>query len=109
MSEEQATLPKENGALRDGLLRAHRDEILRIAAKHGAYNVRVFGSRARGDARPDSDVDLLVRLERGRSLFDLGGLLMALQDTLGCPVDVVTEQGLRERIRERVLREAVPL
>lgn len=86
-----------------------REEILRIAARHGAHNVRVFGSIARGDARPDSDVDFLVDLEPGRSLFDLGGLLMDLQDLLGCSVDVVTERGLRERIRERVLQEAVPL
>ena len=86
-----------------------RQEILRLAARHGAHNVRIFGSVARGEARPDSDVDVLVDLEPGRSLFDLGGLLMDLQDLLGCRVDVVTEQGLRPRIRERVLREAVPL
>jgi len=91
------------------VLREKRDEILRIAARHGARNVRVFGSLARGDARPDSDVDLLVDLEPGRSLFDLGGLLMDLQDLLGHSVDVVTERGLRERIRDRVLQEAVPL
>lgn len=86
-----------------------RADILRIAARHGALNVRVFGSVARGEAQPGSDVDVLVDLEPGRSLLDLGGLLMELQDLLGCPVDVVTEQGLRPRIRERVLREAVPL
>jgi len=86
-----------------------REEILHLAARHGARNVRIFGSVARGEARPDSDVDVLVDLEPGRSLFDLGGLLMDLQDLLGCRVDVVTEQGLRPRIRERVLREAVPL
>ncbi len=86
-----------------------RDDILRVAVKYGARNVRIFGSVARGEARPDSDVDVLVDLEPGRSLFDLGGLLMELQELLGCRVDVVTEQGLRPRIRERVLREAVPL
>jgi predicted nucleotidyltransferase len=91
------------------LLKAKREEILRIAAKHGARNVRVFGSVARGEAGPDSDVDILVELEEGRSLFDLGGLLMDLQDRLGCEVNVVTDNGLRARIRERVLREAVHL
>ncbi len=86
-----------------------REEILRIAAQHGAQNVRIFGSTARGEAEEDSDVDVLVDLEAGRSLFDLGGLLMELQDLLGRKVDVVTEKGLRTRIRDRVLREAVPL
>ncbi len=79
------------------------------AAKYGAYNVRVFGSLARGEADADSDVDFLVDLEAERSLFDLGGLLMELQDLLNCPVDVVTEKGLRTRTRERVLSEAIPL
>ena len=91
------------------ILTARRDEILRIAARYGARNLRVFGSVARGNADADSDVDLLVELEPGRSLLDLGGLLMDLQDLLGRRVDVVTERGLRERIRDRVLREAVPL
>jgi len=91
------------------LLRDRRDEILRIAAKYGAYNIRIFGSAARGDARPDSDVDVLVEVEKGRSLMDLGGLLMELQELLGRNVDVVTEKGLKPRIRDRVLREAIPL
>lgn len=86
-----------------------RREILQIAARCGARNVRIFGSVARDEVGSDSDVDVLVDLEPGRSLFDLGGLLMELQDLLGCRVDVVTEKGLRPRIRERVLREAVPL
>ncbi len=86
-----------------------REAILQIARRHGANNVRVFGSVSRGDERADSDVDFLVDLDEGRSLLDLGGLLMDLQEFLGCPVDVVTEKGLRPRIRERVLREAVPL
>jgi predicted nucleotidyltransferase len=91
------------------LLQDQREAILRIAAQHGAHNVRVFGSVARGEARPDSDVDLLVELEPGRSLLDLGGLLMDLQTLLGREVDVVTDKGLRDRIRARVLQEARPL
>jgi hypothetical protein len=83
-------------------------EILQIAASHGAMDVRVFGSVARGDARPDSDVNFLVTMEPGRSLFDLGGLLMDLRDLLDYEVDVVTEAGLRTRIRRRVLEEAEP-
>lgn len=91
------------------LLTEKHDEILRIAARHGAKNIRLFGSVARGDADAASDVDVLVDMEPGRSLLDMGGLLMDLQDVLGCPVDVVTERGLRPRIRDRVLKEAVPL
>jgi uncharacterized protein len=90
-------------------LRERRDAILRLAAKYGARNVRVFGSVARGEADDRSDVDFLVDLEPGRSLLDQAGLLVALQELLGQPVDVVTEQGLKERIRVRVLKEAVPL
>lgn len=90
-------------------LRARRDEILRVAAHRGARHVRVFGSVARGEADEKSDLDFLVDLEKGRSLLDLGGLLMDLQDLLGRPVDVVTEKGLKARIRNRVLEEAVPL
>ncbi len=93
----------------DELLKSKRADILQIAAQHGARNVRLFGSVARGDARPDSDIDMLVELEPGRSLFDLGGLLVDLQDLLGRDVDVVTENGLRDRVRERVLKEAMPL
>jgi predicted nucleotidyltransferase len=91
------------------LLQTKREEILRTAAKYGAYNVRVFGSVARGEADEKSDIDLLVDMDPGRSLFDLGGLLTDLQDLLGCEVDVVPEDSLRERIRERVLKEAVAL
>ena len=90
-------------------LQSKRDEVLRLAALHGARNLRVFGSIARGDAGAMSDVDLLVDMEPGRSLLDMGGLLMDLQDLLGCDVDIVTENGLRPRIRDRVLDEAVPL
>ncbi|MFN0123732.1 MAG: nucleotidyltransferase family protein [Blastocatellia bacterium] len=86
-----------------------REEVLRIAARHGACNVRIFGSVARGEEDQESDLDVLVDMEPGRSLFDLGGFLTELQELFGGRVDVVTEQGLRPRIRERVLREAVPL
>ena len=91
------------------LLQEKREDILHTAAKRGAYNVRIFGSVARGEADEKSDIDILVDLEPGRSLFDLGGLLMDLQELLGHHVDVVTERGLRERIRNRVLKEAVAL
>jgi uncharacterized protein len=89
------------------LLQQHRAEVLRLAAKYGATDVRVFGSVARGEADDASDIDFLVRMAPGRSLFDLGGLLMDLQDLLGRRVDVVTERGLRPRVREQVLGEAI--
>lgn len=91
------------------LLKEKREEILEIAAKYGARNVRLFGSVVRGEADAQSDVDFLVEMEPGRSLFDLGGLQYELERLLGCPVNVVTERGLKARIRDRVLREAVPL
>ncbi len=90
-------------------LRSRRTEILDLARKHGARNVRIFGSVARGDAGPDSDVDILVELEPGRGLLDHAALMLDLSDLLGCKVDVVTDRGIRPRIRDRVLREAVPL
>lgn len=93
----------------DELLRVKREDILQTARKHGAYNVRVFGSVARGEADEKSDIDLLVDMEKGRSLLDLIGLLMDLETLLGCKVDVVTVKGLRERIRERVMKEAIAL
>ena len=93
----------------DELLKEKRQDILRLAARHGAYNVRVFGSVVRGEAGPDSDVDFLVELEPDKSLFDLGALLMDLQALLGREVDVVTEQGLHWYIRDRVVQEAQSL
>ncbi len=91
------------------LLKTRRKEILAIAARNGAVNVRVFGSVARGDNRPDSDIDFLVNLEAGRSLLNLARFLRELQSLLGQNVDVVTEAGLRARIKPNVLREARPL
>jgi len=90
-------------------LRSRRSEILDVARARGASRVRVFGSVARGDATEASDIDFLVDLEDGRSLFDLGGLLMDLRDLLGRDVDVVTEAGLRSRVGCRVLADAVDL
>lgn len=91
------------------LLKEKREEILRIAAKHGARNIRVFGSVARGEGDEKSDIDFLVEMEAGRSLLDMGGLLMDLRQLLGREVDIVTEQGLKKRIRDRVLRQAVAI
>jgi len=91
------------------LLKTRRKEILEIAARNGAVNVRVFGSVARGEDRPDSDIDFLVNLESGRSLLDLARLLRELNTLLDYPVDVVTEAGLRPRIKPQVLRDARPL
>lgn len=87
----------------------YREEILRIAALHGAYNVRIFGSVARHEARPGSDVDILVDFESGRTLLDHAALVLDLEDLLGVKVDVATERGLRERIRQTVLEEAIAL
>jgi hypothetical protein len=91
------------------LLTIKREEILQIAARHGATNVRVFGSVARGEAGPDSDVDFLVDAGPNRSAFFPAGLLADLEDALGCKVDVLTENSLHWYIRDRVLREARPL
>ena len=90
-------------------VREHREEILRIAARHGATNVRVFGSVARGTAGPKSDLDLLIDVGANTSPWFPGGLIADLEDLLGCRVDVATERTLHRRIRERVLVEARPL
>ena len=91
------------------LLLSRREEVLRLATAHGARRVLLFGSLARGEEREGSDVDLLVEMEEGRSLLDLGGLQQALEELLGLPVDVVTEGSLPPRLRQQVLAEAVPL
>ena len=90
-------------------IKKQKKDILALAAKYGASDIRVFGSVARGHDDAKSDVDFLVELEQGRSLLDLGGLLYDLQNLLGCGVDVITPAGLKPRIRERVLKEAVGL
>jgi predicted nucleotidyltransferase len=93
----------------DNRIADKRKEILVLAARYGAFNVRIFGSAARGQAGTESDIDFLVDLEPDRSLFDLGGFLMDLEDLLGTKVDILTEKGLHWYIRDRVLAEAVQL
>jgi predicted nucleotidyltransferase len=86
-----------------------RLQILGLAERYRTADVRVFGSVARGDNTETSDVDILIKLRSGCSLFDLGGLLEDLQDLLGCTVDLVPEDSLKPKLRERVLKEAIPL
>ena len=86
-----------------------RESILAIARRHGAHDVRIFGSVARGDATESSDLDLIVRFDPDRTLFDHGGLIMDLRDLLGANVDVISEAGMRDRFRDHVMREAIPL
>jgi predicted nucleotidyltransferase len=88
------------------ILEQKREDIFRLAAKYGAFNVRIFGSAVRGEEGAESDIDLLVELEPERSLFDLGGLQDELQLLLGCEVDIVTEKGLHWYIRDQVINEA---
>jgi hypothetical protein len=94
---------------RRATLQARRRRLLELARRRGVGNVRVFGSAARGDDRPGSDVDLLVELEPGRTLLDLVGFRREASEILGAPVDVVTPDVLKPRIRDKVLAEAVPL
>ncbi len=90
-------------------LRARRDEILALADRYGAYNVRVFGSVARGDSTPESDVDLLVNFRPGTSLYELSGLWQDLQEMLGCQINIISEGGLKERMRKRIEKDLTPL
>jgi predicted nucleotidyltransferase len=94
-------------ALNDILIR--RDEILRIAARHGAHDVRLFGSVVRGEAGADSDVDFLVRLDDDRSMIDHIALIRELEDLIGCRVDVVSEDALHRFVRSSILAEGMPL
>src|SRR5262245_59247130 len=90
-------------------VRHHRDAIFQLARRYGIRRVRIFGSAARGEAGPESDLDLLVDFEPGRSLLDPVGFEQELEDLLGCRVDVVAEGGISPHLEARILREAVPL
>jgi predicted nucleotidyltransferase len=90
-------------------LRLKREEILSLARRYGAHDIRIFGSVARGDTGESSDLDLIVRFDPDRSLLDHGGFLMDLQDLLGVKVDVISEAGMRQRFRDHVLKEAISL
>ncbi len=94
---------------RDELLSKYRDDILRIAAEHGARKIRIFGSFARGDAVEESDLDLLVQMEEERSLFDFIAFWQDVEDLLGFKVDVVSEGGISPYLREKILSEAIPI
>lgn len=93
----------------DELRSSRRGEILGRANAWGARNVRVFGSLSRGDNKPESDIDFPIDLDPDRTLMDLGGVLTELQQMLQVPVDVTTEKMLRPHIRDRALRDAIPL
>ena len=93
----------------DELRSRHRNRIVALARERGAHNVRVFGSMARGEHRPDSDIDFLVDFEPGRSLLDLTGLWLDLEGVLGCKVDVISSRGLKPRLASEVMRDAVSL
>jgi hypothetical protein len=90
-------------------LKQRRCEIIKIADRYGVHNIRIFGSVAKETERPDSDVDFLVDLDKGRSLLDIGGMAIDLQQLLGRKVDIVTEKGLHWYIKETILNEAKPL
>ena len=90
-------------------LQIRKAEILALAAKHGASNVRLFGSVVRGEDQPDSDVDLLVDMQENRSLFDLIGLQQDIEKTLGKKVDVLTPDGINRYLKDKILAEAAPL
>lgn len=90
-------------------LREKRDEILRLAEKRGAFNLRVFGSVARGDARPDSDVDIMAEFSEEASIFDVAGLWGELEELLGYKVDLVLTKGLKEYVRPSALKDAIDL
>jgi predicted nucleotidyltransferase len=90
-------------------LRAHRRKILELATRHGARNVRVFGSTVRGEAGPLSDIDLLIDVEPGRTLLDVIGFEQDLEELLGCRVEVLTDAGLSPYLQQRILAEAAVL
>ena len=91
------------------LLREKREDVLKMAAGHGAHNVRLFGSVVRGESGSSSDLDLLVTMDKDRSLLDLSALVLDLKDLLGIKVDVVTEDGIYWLLRRKILKEARPI
>ena len=106
---QDRTNPQQQGMALDQLLREKRDDINRIAARHGAYNIRVFGSVARGEAGPESDIDILIDVGPTTSSWFPAGLILDLEDLLGRRVEVITEKALNPELRDHVLREAIPL
>jgi len=91
------------------VLKEKRNEILKIAAKYGATNIRIFGSVARGESDESSDIDFLVQFSPGVTLMRQAALVRELEALLGGKVDIVSERGLRPKVRERILKEAIPL
>jgi predicted nucleotidyltransferase len=108
MTQDEASTQEQSVSL-EQLLREKRDDIKQIAARHGAYNIRVFGSVARGEARPDSDIDFLIDAGPVTSSWFPAGLILDLEDLLSRRVEVVTEKALNPDLRDCVLREAIPL
>jgi uncharacterized protein len=106
---QDKTIVQEQIVSLDQLLRDKRDDIKQIGARHGAYNIRVFGSVARGEARPDSDIDFLIDAGPATSSWFPAGLILDLEDLLGRRVEVVTEKALNPDLRDHVMREAIPL
>ena len=100
---------EDAGGPNSKLLADHHQELLALAARHGARNLRLFGSVSRGEQHPDSDVDLLVDLEEGRTLLDLAAFRDGANEMLGVPVDAATPDMLKDAIREDVLSQARPL
>jgi len=106
---QDGTNPQEQVVTLDQLLREKRDDIKRIAARHGASNIRVFGSVARGEAGPKSDIDILIDVGPTTSSWFPAGLILDLEDLLGRRVEVITEKALNPELRDHVLGEAIPL
>jgi predicted nucleotidyltransferase len=106
---QASTNPQEQVLTLDQLLHEKRDDIKGIAARHGAYNIRVFGSVARGEAGPESDIDILIDVGPTTSSWFPAGLILDLEDLLGRRVEVITEKALNPELRDHVLREAIPL
>jgi uncharacterized protein len=100
---------QQQAATLEQLLGGKRDDIKHIAARHGAYNIRVFGSVARGEATPESDIDFLIDVGPSPSSWFPAGLILDLESLLGRRVEVVTEKALNPDLRDHVLREAIPL